>query len=209
VAAPTKKSRERLREVVFVLDDESRNAAGAARLLHAAAARGARVLDNGVDRGEELRVIASVTRRLLDMLPPDDAIAVDEEIRAVRVEAIFEEHIVAPRDVASEIAEEVHREVVLRLVLLQRVRGIDADRQDDDTARQKLIVIVPHLAQLGRTGAREGEGEKGEQNRFAPQRRKRQLFTRGGSECEVRRAFADRWTGRGTNDCHSGMSRRQ
>src|SRR6185503_20451090 len=119
-----------------------------------------------------------MARRLLDVLPPDDAIAVDEEIRAVGVVTVFEQDLVAPRDLASKIAEKVDAKVVLRLVLFQRIGGIDADGKHRDAARQKLIVVVAHLAQLGRADAREGERKKGEQNRFAPKRRKRQLFPR-------------------------------
>ena len=60
---------------------------------------------------------------------------------------------------------------VLVAVLLERRRRVDADREDRDAAPRELVVIVAHLAKLGRARAREGEREKREENRPAAERR--------------------------------------
>ena len=140
-----------------------------------------------IDRGEEFGVRPAVARVVLDVRPADHPVGSDQEVRALGVEAVLEHHAVQTRDVPPEVAQQVDLHVVLCLVLLERVRMVDADREHRHAAPGELVVVVAHLAQLGRAGARERQRKEGEQHGFAAKRRKRELFARRRRQREVRR----------------------
>src|ERR1041385_4664029 len=97
------------------------------------------------------------------MRPTDDPVAIYEEVGTVREEAVLVEDAVEVGHLALEVAEEVDLHGVLLLVLLQRVGRIDADREDDEAAGEKVVPVVTHLAQLGSTGRREPQRKEPDQ----------------------------------------------
>src|SRR5262245_28935631 len=98
------------------------------------------------------------------MLPANGSARVQKEVRTVRVVAVLEEHSIETGDVAAEVAQHVDLKSVLVPVFLERRRGIDADRKYGDSTERELVMVIAHLAELGRARAREGEREEGDEH---------------------------------------------
>src|SRR5438105_4618633 len=125
------------------------------------------------------------------MTPADDALGIEQEIRAVREEAFFVQHAIAYRHLALEVAQQIDLHVVLLLVFLERVDRVDADWQSDHAALFELRPIVTHLAELGGAGGGKCERKECDQNRLPAELRQRDTFARGRWESKIRRKGAE------------------
>src|SRR5690606_24146012 len=75
------------------------------------------VLRKTIDLAENFSVRPPEARVLLDVRPPDDAVAIDQEVCAVREERVLEEHAVGARRLALEVAQQIDLHSILRLEL--------------------------------------------------------------------------------------------
>ena len=160
---------------------------------------------DGIDGGQQLSILPPEARILLDVGPANDAVPIHQEIRPVGVVPVVDQYAVGARDFALEIAQQVYLHAVLCFVFPQRIGVIDADRKHDHAAVDERVVVVAHVAQLGRAGAREGEREKRDQNGFASKRRKGHFLARRRRKSKIRRLLSNRGNGARFNGCHERL----
>src|SRR4029077_14780765 len=77
------------------------------------------------DLPEQLDIVTPVPELRLDVAPAQDALLVDEEIGALRKEAILEQYPVGTAHLALAITEQILPHRVLGLVLLERRHRVD------------------------------------------------------------------------------------
>src|SRR5262249_43498979 len=116
----------------------------------------------------------------------------------VGVEPVLQQDPVQPRYLALEIAQEVDLEAVLRFVLLERVGVVDADPEHRHVTGGKLVVVVPHLAELGGACAGERQGKEGKDDGAPAERREGDFLPRRGWKGKVGSLLA--YAGRGLLD---------
>src|SRR5437016_11036296 len=112
------------------------------------------------DLPKQLGVVPPGPELRLDVAPAQDALLVDQEIRAFREEAVLEQHPVGTAHFAFEVTQQILPHRVLRLVLLERRHRVHTDREHDRAGALECVVVFTEGAVLG--GARAGERERKE-----------------------------------------------
>src|ERR1041385_6041541 len=144
------------------------------------------------DLPQQLGVVPPGPELRLDMAPAQYSLVVDQEIRAVREEAVLEQHAVGAAHFALEVTQQILPHRVLRLVLLERWHRVHADREHDRAGALERVVVFTEGAVLGGTRAGEREWEKREQLVLPPpERGQRDVGPRGGWQREIGRHDPD------------------
>src|SRR2546426_821299 len=93
------------------------------------------------DLPEQLDVVTPGPELRLDVAPAQDALLVDQEIRALGEEPILEQDPVHAAHLALEVAQQILPHRVLRLVLLERRHRIHADREHDRAGALERVMV--------------------------------------------------------------------
>src|SRR3989441_938420 len=144
------------------------------------------------DLPQQLGIVTPVSELRLDVAPAQDALLVDQEIRTIGEEAVFEQYTIGAAHLALEVTEQILLHRVLRLVLLECRHRVHADREHDRAGTLERVVVFTEGAVLGGTRAGEREWEEREQHVLPPpERGQRDVGPRGGWQREIGRHGPD------------------